>query len=237
MPALTEAQTQGWLALLDVHERLPTGWTLVGGQMVHLHCAERGAIPTRPTEDADAVLDVRAEPRILHTFTAALDALRFEPDGTTFEGHQHRWVREKAQIDVLIPRGIGQRAAGRRGVGGGTTLQTPGAQQALNRSQDVEVVVDGRTGTVRRPSLLGALVAKAAAYTISQDPNRARHLTDFAVLTTLIVPADRIETADKRDRGYLSSMIGALVAEKRTLLAVEDAVDGLETLRMALTPL
>jgi hypothetical protein len=118
MPALTEAQTQRRLALLDVHERLPTGWTLVGGQMV-----------------------------------------------------------------------------------------------------------------------LGALVAKAAAYTISQDPNRARHLTDFAVLTTLIVPADRIETADKRDRGYLSSMIGALVAEKRTLLAVEDAVDGLETLRMALTPL
>ena len=234
MPAMTEAQTAGWLALLDLHDRPPTGWTLVGGQMVHLLCVERGAYAARPTEDADAVLDVRAHPRILHTFTAALSDLGFKADGRSWEGHEHRWVRGSAQIDVLIPRGIGARAAARRGVSGGTTVQTPGAQQALDRSQDVAVVVDGHGGVVPRPNLLGALVAKAAAYTVVNDPKRARHLTDFAVLTTLIAPSDRVEDAEKRDRAYLTSMLGALVTDKRTLLAVDGAPGGLDTLRLAL---
>jgi hypothetical protein len=234
MPAMTAAQTAGWLALLDLRDRLPTGWTLVGGQMVHLHCAERGVSPARPTDDADAVLDVRAQPRILHAFTEALSDLGFTADGRSWEGHEHRWKRDPAQIDVLVPRGIGARAAARLGVGGGTTVQTPGAQQALNRSQDVDVIVAERMGVVPRPSLLGALVAKAAAHTVATDPNRRRHLIDFAVLTTLIAPSDHIEAAGKRDRSYLTSMIGALVADKRTLLSVEEAPGGLETLRLAL---
>ena len=48
LPPMTDAQTQGWLALLDLHDQMGTGWTLVGGQMVHLHCAERGVAPRRP---------------------------------------------------------------------------------------------------------------------------------------------------------------------------------------------
>lgn len=39
-------QTASWHALLDLYERHPEGWTLVGGQMVHLHCAERDYSPT-----------------------------------------------------------------------------------------------------------------------------------------------------------------------------------------------
>lgn len=234
MPVMTPAQTAGWLALLDLHGRLPEGWTLVGGQMVHLHCAERGAFPTRPTEDADAVLDVRARPDILDAFTTALDELKFHPLGETLEGHQHRWVKDLAQIDVLIPNGIGEKAAKRTGAWGGTTLQTPGVQQALNRSREVEVVVADRTGLVPCPNMLGALVAKAAAGTVSQDSNRTRHLTDFAVLTTLIRPSDGIDTATKRDRHRLTQMIDALVADRRTLLAVEGAQGGLDTLRLAL---
>lgn len=234
MPSMTHAQTAGWLALLDLHDRISAGWTLVGGQMVHLHCAERGASPVRPTDDADAVLDVRAQPRMLHTFTKALADLGFASDGRSWEGHEHRWVREAAQVDVLIPSGIGARAAARLGVSGGTTLQTPAAQQALDRSHDVDVVVEGRAGVMPRPNLLRALVAKAAAYTIASDPGRARHLTDFAVLTTLIAPSDHIDDAGKRDRAYLTSMIGALVADKRILLTVEGAPGGLDTLRLAL---
>ncbi|MCC2322621.1 hypothetical protein [Cellulomonas xiejunii] len=60
LPPMTDAQTEGWSAILDLYERHPTGWTLVGGQMVHLHCAERGAAPPRPTDGLDALLDVRA---------------------------------------------------------------------------------------------------------------------------------------------------------------------------------
>lgn len=48
MPAMTPAQEASWHGLLDLYERLPLHWTLIGGQMVHLHCAERGFAPRRP---------------------------------------------------------------------------------------------------------------------------------------------------------------------------------------------
>ena len=237
MPAMRSAQQAGWRALFDVYDAHPTGWTLVGGQMVHLWCAERGASPTRPTDDLDAVLDVRGEPGdpgVLMTFTKVLDGLGFAPAGTSPNGHQHRWVRDGAQIDVLIPRAVGERAAKRKGVGGRTTIETPGAQQALNRTEGIAVVVGDHTGWVRRPNLLGALVAKAAAHGVALDTGRTRHITDFLVLATLIEPRDEIGTANKRDRQHLYGMLGAVANNRRTLLAVEGAQDGVYALRLAL---
>ena len=55
---MPEEQTASWLGILDLYEVLPEGWTLIGGQLVHLHCAERGLFPARPTNDADTVVDV-----------------------------------------------------------------------------------------------------------------------------------------------------------------------------------
>ncbi len=55
---MPEEQTASWLGILDLYEVLPEGWTLIGGQLVHLHCAERGQFPARPTNDADTVVDV-----------------------------------------------------------------------------------------------------------------------------------------------------------------------------------
>ncbi|OUD88001.1 hypothetical protein BC477_08400 [Clavibacter michiganensis subsp. michiganensis] len=125
-PPLRRAQAEAWHALFEVHERIPTGWALVGGQMIQALCWERGAHANRPTVDADTALDVRAHPRMLMTFTTALRDIGFEPDGTSFEGHQHRWVRGEALIDVLIPRFLGERADGRRGAGGGPRSPLPG---------------------------------------------------------------------------------------------------------------
>ena len=235
MPAMGDAQHSAWTALLDLYDRRPTGWTLVGGQMVHLHCAERGASPTRPTDDVDAVLDVRAEPHALKDVTTTLTNLGFTSAGTSWNGHQHRWIRDDdAVIDVLIPRHLGIRAASRTGAAGGTTLETPGAQQALDRTEDVAVDVAGRVGTVRRPNLLGALVAKAAAHTVTVDVDRERHITDFAVLTTLIVPSDAVHAATKRDRRYLDQMVAVMTANERAWAGVAGAGDGLERLRLAL---
>ena len=50
---MTERQTKAWLSLLDVATEVANGWTVVGGQMVQQHCFERGAFPSRLTEDAD----------------------------------------------------------------------------------------------------------------------------------------------------------------------------------------
>lgn len=86
LPAMTDPQEQAWSALLDVSERLSEGWCLVGGQLVHLHCWERGRAPQRPTDDADAALDVRAHPTILHRFTQVLTDLGFRTAGESMEG-------------------------------------------------------------------------------------------------------------------------------------------------------
>lgn len=64
MPVMSAGQEQAWHTLMDLHEAVPTDWALVGGQMVNLHCAERGGVPPRPTDDADTVVDVRAQPDI-----------------------------------------------------------------------------------------------------------------------------------------------------------------------------
>ncbi len=69
LPAMPARADRLLVGFLDLHERRAEGWTLIGGQLVHLHCAERGQFPVRPTNDADTVIDVRADPTMLATFT------------------------------------------------------------------------------------------------------------------------------------------------------------------------
>ncbi len=232
---MSRGQTDSWHGLLDLAELVPDHWCVVGGQMVYLHCIERGSRPTRPTDDGDAVLDIRARPTVLMDVTSALQKIGFEPSGESATGHQHRWVRRLAQIDLLIPSNVGVTAASRRGVTGGTTLEAPGAQQALDRSEQVEIVMGDRRAIVARPTLLGALVAKAAAYTVMLDRARKRHLIDFVVLATLADRRDRIaELVTKRDRHYLSNALGALTEEPGVVQAIEGGADGVERIRVAL---
>ena len=135
LPPMSTAQTQSWLTLLELGRRFPTDWTLVGGQLVFLHCQERGAVPMRPTDDGDAALDVRARPDILHDFTSELQTMGFRPDQPSSLGLQHRWRRDEAIIDVLIPRHLGERAATRSGAGGAPTIAAPvSSRVATHRS-------------------------------------------------------------------------------------------------------
>jgi hypothetical protein len=53
MPPMPPEQTASWLGVLDLYDHLGKGWTLIGGQLVHLYCAERGQFPVRPTNDVD----------------------------------------------------------------------------------------------------------------------------------------------------------------------------------------
>ena len=208
LSTLGEAQLQSWHAVLDLYEVIDSDWTRIGGQLVHLHCAERNTAPVRPTDDIDTVLDVRANPRILETFTAALIKMGFTTE-TSAEEVQHRWRRDLAQIDVLIPEGVGERAAARQGAGGARTITAPGTTQALERSEPVPVLVGGRLGTVLRPTLVGALVGKAAARTeISSDRKAGRHCIDFVILASLVVARDfREAVLSKKDRTRLAKMI------------------------------
>lgn len=232
MPAMVPAQEAGWLALLEISARIPEGWSLVGGQMVHLHCVERGQFPPRPTTDLDTVLDVRSHPTVLRDFTQVLVDIGFASAGQSHQGHQHRWTRGEAQIDILIPRHLGERAEKRTGVTGGTTIAAPGTQQALDRTERLEVEVSGTTGWVRRPSLLGALVGKAATTQILIDGAAERHLADFATLAALLRVADlRGQEFSKLDANYLGNMIYQVTEAG---IEVDGSVRGIRMLKQAL---
>jgi hypothetical protein len=227
-------QTASWVGLLDLYDHLSDGWTLIGGQLVHLHCAERGRFPIRPTNDADTVIDVRADPTILHTFTKTLTELGFISAGISPEGRQHRWVRGRASIDVLLPEGVGERASELPGVTGSPTLSTAGGTQALQRSETVAVTVDGRAGFVRRPNLVGALVVKAAAHSNHNDRDPRRHRRDFVVLAGLITASDFAgEDLTKTDRRRLRSVVSAINADRELLLEIPEAATAIDRLKVA----
>ena len=227
LTGLTDRQHQSWIGLLDVAADFPDGWCLVGGQMVHLYCQERGFSPSRPTNDGDVVVDVRAQPNVLRDITQALAFVGFISAGVSPEGHQPRWVRDRTSIDVLIPQDLGRAAGSRTGITGGTTLATPGAQQAIKRSEPVTVHVDDAVGTIRRPNMLGALVAKAAAFSVPSDPAKERHLMDFATLAAMTGGSDRIgQQLTARERNYLAPMLVALDNSRRPWASIEGAERG-----------
>jgi hypothetical protein len=233
-PAMAAGQLESWQGLLAVSARLPTDWCLVGGQLVQLHCWERGASPNRPTDDGDVVLDVRARPTIVLDFTQALVDEGFEAE-TSQGGLQHRWVKGDATIDVLIPTRLGIHARVQT-ARGGHPIATPGAPSVLNRAEHVDVRLPDRTeGTIPRPTLQGALIAKAYAYTVPLDLARDRHLTDFTVLSTLVSAADDIGVGLTRtERNKVGNAL-VNARENPLALAVEGGAEGLARLRLALS--
>ncbi|APH01231.1 hypothetical protein ASJ30_06460 [Janibacter indicus] len=185
-PTLLRAHEQSWHALLELARRVPGGWTVIGGQMIHLHVWERGGITARPTDDGDAGLDVRADPGVARRVTGALADMGFSPRTTSPDGPQVRWTRGEATVDVLVPAATG---AERLDVAGRPILASHGVQQALDRTTTVTLRVGTVEGAVPRPRLVGCLVSKAAALA-NDDPRPARHLHDLAVLLHLLRSRD-----------------------------------------------
>lgn len=237
-PAMTPAQAEAWHALFEVYKANPEGWALVGGQMVHSLCWEREANPPRPTQDADAVLDIRAHPTMLFDFTKTLTDLGFKSLGESpsilegVKGVQHRWVKGDAQIDVLIPRFLGVRADNRTGVTGGRTIAAPGGQGALDRSEVIGVTVAGVTGTVIRPTLQGAVIAKASAMLIGEGVKAERHLNDLSILAALVTRGDRVgDDVTKQEVSRVRGAYATILARPSLHLSV--GVDA-ETIKIVL---
>lgn len=235
MPAMPLPQEQVWLSLFRIADHLPDGWTLIGGQMVHLYCAERGVEPHRITIDGDAVVDIRADRQMLERFTQELRRLDFRSEGVSAEGHEHRWRNGDAVIDVLIAHSLGARSQKATGVTGSTTVSASGAQQALNRSELVDVLIGDTSGRVRRPNLVGALIIKAAAMS-APTGDRERHKADFALLSTMIRPGDNLTGLTARDRQHLTR---GITSTRLSTVAheVPDWQIGIQRLELAMRPL
>ncbi|MDR1861555.1 MAG: hypothetical protein LBQ41_00790 [Candidatus Ancillula sp.] len=137
LPVMLDSEQQLWETLFDVSKIYPDNWTLVGGQMVYLHCVERGGQMIRVTNDLDALLNVRAKSDALYDFTKRLTDIGFDSVGVSPEGYEHRWIKDKVQIDILIPDHLGEQAQSKLSVHGFKTIATPGAQQALDRTEKI----------------------------------------------------------------------------------------------------
>lgn len=148
---LTPAAEQGWAVLFELAEEDDESWVLVGGQMVHLLAVEHGAAErARATEDIDVVVNVRQRRGGTEWLARWLTDRGFNLEGTSPDGVGHRDVRDadpgpgRVLFDVLAPEGLGQRTnvfTDRPA----RTVQVPGATQAINRSELVDVSVTGRT--------------------------------------------------------------------------------------------
>ena len=180
-----------WETLLELARTPLQEWTLIGGQMVLLHALEHGAEPTRFSTDIDVVVNARVVAGGIRGFVVTLESLGFSLAGGSPDGIAHRYRRAGASIDVLAPEGLGHRAD-LTTTPPGRTLAVPGGTQALERTELLPVRFNEMQGFVPRPSLLGAIVCKAAAVTVDNAPTAQQR--DVALLLSLV--ADPIETAN-----------------------------------------
>jgi hypothetical protein len=100
LPALGGTERELWDALLDLAERQPDGWTLVGGLMVLLRALEQGRVPPRVTRDLDVLADLRARPAALPRIVATLSELDFAVELAAPNESGHRFKRGDVTIDL-----------------------------------------------------------------------------------------------------------------------------------------
>lgn len=187
LPPLSADVDRLWDTILGLADRLPaTSWVLVGGQMVLLHGLRAERVSTRTSEDIDVLADLVSSPTAVSECVRAVRELGYMPTESTNPDILHRFTRPEDQtmIDVLAP----DHAPPRRRpftVPPRTTVRVEGGRQALQRAGVIDVHKADRSALVPVPSVLGALVLKAAAYQIdSRDPER--HLYDAAFLASLV---------------------------------------------------
>lgn len=181
-----------------------------------------GVTVHRPTDDGDMVVGVWTRRDALRRTTSYLTGNDFV-ESPTSDGFGYRFTRGRTVIDVMIPEGLGRQrripttATGRPG------LAADGGNQALTRAERVPVNIGGRVGHVRRPNLLGALMAKARAWIVdSRDPER--HAQDLVALAgvALLDPRAVISQARPDDRSAVRRALRHLPADHRLLRVAAD---------------
>ena len=188
---LVGPQGLAWDALLELAPAFNTGWTLIGGQMVALHQAERqpSRIPgiTRPSIDVDVIVNIRLGKTPAAIVDKALLRAGFEQ---VTSGVEHRYIRDSDGImfDVLAPDNIGIHLPR---LGRGHTLTAAGGSQALRRTSWVTAQRGQLQVPIPRPSLVGALLIKISA---SMGPasrkGPGRHYEDIISLSTMLTDED-----------------------------------------------
>ena len=201
LPTLGDFELALWETLLELAELRPREWTLIGGQMVLVHAVEAGVRPPRLSADLDLLVNVRVVSAGVRGFVQAIENRGFVLAGVSPEGVAHRYHRDQVSIDVLAPEGLGSRTD-LTTTPPGRTVSVPGGTQALNRTELLPITAGSAQGLLPRPSLLGALVIKAAAVAVDDLPDAQR--SDLALLLSLVrQPTGLRDELSSKDRKRL----------------------------------
>jgi hypothetical protein len=196
-----------WLVMIQLVEKVPKGWTLIGAQMVALHAYEHSRQPPRLSPDFDVVANVRLVQDQTQLIARVLkEELGFKLVDPDDQGVAHRFTRGQLSVDLLAADNVGERAD-LTTIPTARTIEVPGSSQALRRTELVEIEIDGTKGFIPRPDLLGAIIVKCRAIDVDDAPNSQR--LDFAFLMSLVRrPRDFRDALTNGDRRYLRSKAG-----------------------------
>jgi hypothetical protein len=169
-----------WAAVGELVELLPRDWVLIGGLMVQLHAWERGMVDVRATVDVDVLAQARPQGP-LQAIDGTLRGAGFEALPPDADGYAYRYVRDSLVVDVLAPDGMNPPPTLD---GALKAVSVPGGTQALARAETVTVRIGGDVFSLRRPTLLGAVLIKARSLLVHHDRDAQRE--DLLTLLSLI---------------------------------------------------
>jgi hypothetical protein len=199
VPELGDAHHATWSLLMQLAEKPPAPWTLVGAHMVLLHLWAHGSDIQRATRDADILVNSRAVANGTERFSRHLLNSGFDLPNVSPDGIGHRFERGDLRIDVLAPDRIGERA-NTTTIRPYRTIRVPGGLGALNRTVRHEVRSRRVAGHVFAPDLLGAIVATVRAIDVDDAPDDKQ--VDAALLVGVVDDPrpleDEITTAERR---------------------------------------
>lgn len=201
--------------------------------MVYSHARAANLTSPRPTADADVLVDVvTGRPSLIDTY-AALNNLGFVLETGYSVAYRFRHADGRV-IDVMVadhlPSHIRARLAGR------PAFQAPAGQQAINRREIWQLEFSAEvTCAVGIPNILGALVAKGAAW-IVENRNPERHLQDAATLFAAVEDASAINyQLSKTDRRRLRALREQLTDARHpawALLSADERLNGQQNLEL-----
>ncbi|WBU36712.1 hypothetical protein [Homoserinibacter sp. YIM 151385] len=215
-----------WRSVVELHAAgLSHSLTLVGGLMVYAHARAAGLTSPRPTTDADVLVDVLASRLNLTEVSAGLTSMGFElaSEYTTAYRFRHPDARV---VDVMVadhlPSHVRTRLAGR------PAFRAPAGQQAINRRELWRLeFADDTNCSIGVPNVLGALVAKGAAW-IVDNRNPERHLQDAATLFAAVGDASALDyDLSTNDRKRLRALRDQLQDPRHAAWGLLDAQERL----------
>jgi hypothetical protein len=180
-----------------------TEWVLVGGLMVQLHAYRANIPPSRPTKDVDMVVDVVTARASVQDIAGQLRTINFEPVmPLSSRSPVYRFARGKEQVDLMVPDDLPSRIQPRFMMR--PAFGVVAGNQAIRRRDVFQITSAAHSAIVGAPDVLGAIIAKGAAYLVDSRDS-GRHLEDAALLLASVQAVSKLELSElsRNDKKHL----------------------------------